>query len=128
MRFFDPSLAQIFRSAAAAVLVGGALLGAAGCAGSGETRTGAFRESFRQIFESYRRFEADKSLALARDESGNWAFGYAHGQKGEMQAVNKAKRQCEQQRARYEVEARCQTYAVGAEITGDPALLREEGE
>jgi hypothetical protein len=126
MRFFESSLAGCFRSAAAAVLVGSALLGAAGCAGSGEARSREFRQSFRRAFERYQDFEADKSMALARDANGNWAFGFARGQQGEMQAVNKARQQCEQQRARYEVASRCQTYAVGEEITGDPALVRAE--
>jgi hypothetical protein len=120
-------LRALFISGLSIVLGAGALLGAAGCGGSGQTRKKKrdFQQTFRRIFKKYQGFETEKSLALARDSGGNWAYGFARGQEGELAAVNKAKQQCEKQRARYEVEARCRTYAVGDEITGDAALVEE---
>ena len=116
------------RSRALFVLVLSAVLfAAAGCAGGNEARKQeqAFRRSFQKVYERYTGYETRKALALARDEDGQWAYGYARGQESEMQAVNTAKQQCERQRARYGVRVSCRTYAVGDEIVGDPALLEE---
>lgn len=111
----------------ASALLGGAAL-AAGCGSSGQAREEeqAFKRKFRTVFAQYRQYETEKALALANGEDGNWAYGYARGQESQMQAVNAAKEQCERRRARYNVQAQCQTYAVGNEITGDPTLVKEQ--
>jgi hypothetical protein len=119
-----------FRALAAVLLAGALLAGGVGCGSSGQARDSeqAFRREFRVAFQEYRQFEPEKALALARGEDGRWAYGYARGHESQMQAVNAAEEQCERRRARYGVEANCQTYAVGSEITGDPSLVRDRAE
>lgn len=117
--------------ALATVLLASALLGTGtGCGSSGQAREAerAFEQKFRMVFAQYRQYEAEKALALANGEDGNWAYGFARGQESQMQAINAAKEQCERRRARYNVQAQCQTYAVGSEITGDSALVQESPE
>jgi hypothetical protein len=110
-----------------AAFMAAALLGAAGCAGGDQAREAeqAFRRSFRVAFERYQRYEPSKALVLAHGDGGQWAYGYARDQNGQMQAINAAKQRCRRERARYGVEAPCRTYAIGDEITGDPALVEE---
>lgn len=103
-----------------------ALGGLVGCAGGDEAaHQQDFRREFRIVYERYQQFEPEKSLALARDESGEWAYGYAQGFGEEIKAVNEAITRCQRQRSRYGVTSRCRTYAVGNDITGDPALVAD---
>ena len=74
------------------------------------------RGTFRHTLERYLFFAPYKALALARDSTGAWAYGYSSRQSSAPQAVERAMDGCATQANRFRVQLNCRLFAVGNDV------------
>ncbi len=72
--------------------------------------------AFGRTLERYLFFAPSKAVALARDSSGPWAFGYSSRQSSVSHAVERAIDECATRADRFRGQLECRLYAVGNDI------------
>ena len=78
-----------------------------------ESSTYVEESKFEQDLIQYRQFKARKAYALAMDDSGEWASGYAHDYPTQEMADEEALLKCNERRLLENIQSKCEIYMQG---------------
>lgn len=68
------------------------------------------------VNNKYPAYEKHKSIALAIDSNGHWAYGYSYNYSSQKEANERALSECRQRAPEYKVDGVCKLYAIGNEV------------
>lgn len=67
----------------------------------------------------YENLEGYKAMYVAVDfDDGRWAYGYTYNQINESEAEKAAKKYCEKEKKRHDINGYCKLYAIGNRVLG----------
>ncbi len=81
---------------------------------------------FGEVLTEYMALAPRRALALVRDSSGRFSYGYGHGYRTTEAAVDRAMHECDTRRRDRNLQAPCEVFAIDSKLTGlvPPTRLR----